>query len=307
MSLVRKQKLTEKNLAAKRTNARKSPGAVTPQGKAHSGAARLLHGLYSRHHDEVLTALGEDPKEYKLLLRTAMEDLRPTDGLGRELVSRMVRVLWRMRRTEHRQDGEAIMQVRAAMRKQGQKIGPQLVQIDGIYERLLALGRALAASDYVPSPEDVQAFETGFGSEPPAAVQILFPLLRSYREAAWKDPHPVGQDCFPKPDVGPTGESEKQATLNRLRLALDQTGLHYRRTLDLLIAESNSLRSPEDLAVLTAPQDANAWLSQRIEDSSVRQLWRLTRMFLSLKRQTAEAALDGERGKNDYIDENEDS
>ena len=48
MSLIHKQEMTEKNLAAKRRNGGKGRGPVTPAGKAHSAAAMLRHGFYSR-------------------------------------------------------------------------------------------------------------------------------------------------------------------------------------------------------------------------------------------------------------------
>ena len=51
MSLIRRQRLTKKNLAAKRSNASQGRGPATPAGKARSAAARLLHGFYSQGRD----------------------------------------------------------------------------------------------------------------------------------------------------------------------------------------------------------------------------------------------------------------
>ncbi|MGA2988764.1 MAG: hypothetical protein ABSG32_33815, partial [Terriglobia bacterium] len=76
MSLIHKQEMTEKNLAAKRTNARKSRGAVTPAGKANSAKANLLHGFYSRSRNEAMVALGESPQEYAGLVQSLVDDLQ---------------------------------------------------------------------------------------------------------------------------------------------------------------------------------------------------------------------------------------
>jgi len=43
------------------------------------------------------------------------------------------------------------------------------------------------------------------------------------------------------------------------------------------------MQSPEDLAALTAPRDEKSLLMQRMEDSSLRQLWRLTNMLFRVR------------------------
>ena len=43
------------------------------------------------------------------------------------------------------------------------------------------------------------------------------------------------------------------------------------------------MQSPENLAALMAPRDENALLMQRMEDSSLRQLWRLTNMLFRVR------------------------
>ena len=44
------------------------------------------------------------------------------------------------------------------------------------------------------------------------------------------------------------------------------------------------VRSPENIAALMAPKEENAMLMQRMEDSSLRQLWRLTNILLKLRK-----------------------
>ena len=43
------------------------------------------------------------------------------------------------------------------------------------------------------------------------------------------------------------------------------------------------MQSPKNLAALMAPQDQNALLMQRMEDSSLRQLWRLTNVLFRVR------------------------
>ena len=44
------------------------------------------------------------------------------------------------------------------------------------------------------------------------------------------------------------------------------------------------MQSPENLAAHIAPQDNKSLLMQRMEDSSLRQLWRLTNILLKLRK-----------------------
>jgi hypothetical protein len=48
MSLVKKQKITPRKLAANRANAQFSSGPTTPEGREHVRAAHLRHGFYAQ-------------------------------------------------------------------------------------------------------------------------------------------------------------------------------------------------------------------------------------------------------------------
>jgi hypothetical protein len=85
---------TERQIAANRQNAQHSSGPRTPEGKAASGRNAVKHGLTARN---VLLA-GEDPAEYRHLHEAAIASLKPEGELERELVARIVSVLWRLRR-----------------------------------------------------------------------------------------------------------------------------------------------------------------------------------------------------------------
>jgi hypothetical protein len=295
MSLIRKQKMTERNLAAKRSNARKSRGAVTPAGRANSAAARLVHGFYSQAANEAMIALGEDPKKHAALLQSLVDDLQPRGGLQSEVVLQMGHTLWRMKRAERMQDGLAVKRVRSGLEMEQLLAGPRMLQIHDIYERLCAIGRMLNRPDSTPLPGEIEALVNAFGASPPDDVRKLFPLLRSYGEAAAKAPGPANENG----DTGPTPSAiegqEREAARQELRAALDEVIMPYARKEELLVEEFDKVRSPENIAALMAPRDESALLMQRMEDSSLRRLWRLTKIFLMIKRQAGEAEVDENR------------
>ena len=292
MSLIHKQKMTEENLAAKRANGRKARGAVTVAGKAHSAAARLVHGFYSQAREEAMIALGEDPKEYAGLLRSLVDDLQPRAGLQDEVVLQMGRTLWRMKRAERVQDGLAVRRVHRGLQTQQLATAPSLLHIHDIYEGLCAIGRMLNREDSTPAPGEIEALMKAFGATPPDDVRKLFPLLRSYGEAAAKAPGRTTEHDDRGPTPSTVEGQAREAARQKLDAALEEVIVPYGRKRDLLLEEFEKARSPEGIAALMAPKDDNALLMQRMEDSSLRQLWRLTRIFWMIKRQPGEREAD---------------
>jgi len=301
MSLIRKQNLTEKNLAAKRSNGGQARGAATPAGKARSAAARLRHGFYSQARDEALVALGEDPKQYARLLKSLVDDLQPRAGLENELVLRMGRALWRMQRAERMQDGLAVKRAQSGLQLEELVAGPRMIRINDIYEALCDIGRMLDRDDSTPGPGEIEALVGAFGDAPPAEVQELFPLLRSYGEAASKAPRPANEtgEAGPIPLSDP--EQRREAARQQLEAALHEVSIRYRMSLDMVMEECGKVRSPQNIAALMAPRDENALLMQRMEDSNLRQLWRLTKMFLMVKHAPAEAEGHESSSDGDYV------
>jgi hypothetical protein len=283
MSLIKKQRLTAKNLAAKRANARKARGPVSLAGKARSAATNLRHGFYSQARDEAMIALGENPKEYAGLLKSLVQDLGPRGGLQSQLVLQMGQAFWRMRRAERIQDGLAVRRVRKGLEMEQLVIGPGFTHNYETYQRLLELAKALNAPDFNPSPEYIQSFVTSFGVTPPGEVQKLFPLLRAYAQAA-KAPQNANENRGTEQTASTGEEQAKESARQDLSAALTATMFPYRRAIDAFMEKTDKLRSPENIAALMAPRGDNAMLMQRMEDSSLRQLWRLTRLFLMVKR-----------------------
>ena len=283
MSLTTKREMTESSLSAHRTNGRKTRGPATAEGKARSAAAKLRHGFYSQTRDEALIALGEDPAEYRRLLRSLADDLQPKAGLEGELVLRMARTLWRMRRSERMQEGLAIKRVQSGTDMEELSTGVRLRHIYGIYDRLGALGRDMNRPDFVPSEAYIRDFVNAFGANPPAGLDELVPRLQSLGKALAKRTRLA--DASPGSEPMPEGAGAPNA--DQLRDEFDDTLMRVMRPYDesqsTLLARCQAVRSPENIAAMMVPQDNKAVLMQRMEDSSLRQLWRLTNTLIRVR------------------------
>jgi hypothetical protein len=83
-----------KQIEANRRNALKSTGPTTPEGKERSRCNALRHGLTA---ETVIAAL-EDVEDYQAFEAAVIADYEAESAVERELVLRLARVLWRLRR-----------------------------------------------------------------------------------------------------------------------------------------------------------------------------------------------------------------
>jgi len=288
MSLVHRPKMTEKGLAARRANGRKGQGPATEPGKAQSARSNLRHGFYSQRVDSPIAEFGENPKEYARLLNSLVDDLQPRPGLQSELILRMRRTLWRMRRAERIRDGAALRRVQAGLRMQDLSLAPRLIQTHGFYERLIALWNELKRADYCPASEEIESLAKYCGDTSSEEVQEFFSLLRAFREAALRAPESASP-CAEGEAAAPTAEGQAwQAAHHGLVAALDRLIHYYRPVLDMVLAESENIRSPENIAALIGGRDDDTLVMQKISDSNLRELWRITKLFVMLKRNLPE-------------------
>jgi hypothetical protein len=261
MSLVRKPEMTEENLAAHRANGAHSHGAVTPEGQARVAAANLRHGFYAKAPNGALTALGEDPAEYADLTNSLENNLLA--GLEGELRERIVDTLWRMKRAARMRNGLALKRLKAAQETQETMTGPPRLQAYENLECYDRLARALARRGHGPTSAEIHAFVENFRADPEEEMQGFFLLLKSLN----------------KLEDGP----ERKAACRKARTQLRKMAESYRRICVRMAEKFDEMQSPENLAALTAPRDDQALLMQRLEDSSLRQLWRLTNMLLRVR------------------------
>ena len=289
MSLIRKRRSTEKELAASRANGGKSRGPATEMGKARSAAGRLRHGLLSVRADGPMEEFGEDAEEYKQLMDSLIEDLQPRAGLELELVAGMRGTIWRLRRAERMQDGAVLRRLRTGLHIEDLALRPKLSYAREVYGRLLALGQALQCRGYIPSPEEIAQLKAALGQNPLPAAQRLMDLLHVLGEVGASISASPGEDA--RLNASPAGAEEKtKAVYQEVMHALDKTLLQHRALLDMALEESDKVRSPENIAALMASDKESSLQMQKLSDSYIRQLWRLTRMFLMLRRTAPEEA-----------------
>jgi hypothetical protein len=258
----------------------------------------LRHGFYSQAQDEAMIALGEDPKEYAGLMQRLVDDLNPSPGLQSELVRQMGRTLWRIQRAERMQDGLAVKRVKNGLEMEALRFGPKLMENHGIYQRLANVGQMMNRPNSCLSDAEIEALVTSFGDAPTPDIQSLFPLMRAYGKATAKAPtYNSGAD-----DAIPSTPEEQEVAQAReaLQETLYEVMFPYTKTEEQCFGELEKTRSPENIAALMAPRDKSSLLMQRMEDSNLRQLWRVTRMFYLIK---GKAADNGNSAENDYIAE----
>ena len=261
MSLIHQQEMTEENLAAHRANGQKTHGPATPEGKANSAAANLRHGFYCQAQNRALAALGEDPQEYAGLMNSLESNL--AEGLEGELVQRIGHALWRMRRAERMQDGLALKRIKAAQDTQQVMTAPQRIRAYENLECYEELGRAFARRGRGPTSAEIHTFVENFRDDSSEEMKEFILLLKSLN----------------KLEEGP----ERKAARRKARAQLRDLEERYRRASIKMVEQFDEMQSPENLAALTAPQDEKSLLMQRMEDSSLRQLWRLTNMLFRVR------------------------
>jgi len=263
--------MTEEKLAAHRANGSMSQGAVTPEGKARVAAANLRHGFYSQAQNGALEALGEDPQEYADLMNALESNLAA--GLKGEHVQRIGDTLWRMKRAGRMRDGLARKRIKAAIEIQEMASGPQRLRAYEILEGYEALATALRRRDNGPTPAEIQTFLKNSGDNPSEEMPEFIQLLKSLTTMA--------------------EGAEQKAARRRARAQLKELTESYRRICVRIAEKLDEMQSPENLAAHIAPHDDKSTLMQRMEDSSLRQLWQLTNMLFKV-RKGALAKIEGE-------------
>ena len=90
---------TQAQILANRSNAQKSTGPRTAEGKAVVAKNAVKHGLV--RHETVIT--GEDPGEFEFYRERMLEELDPAGEVESGLAERIVSLSWRLKRAERLQ------------------------------------------------------------------------------------------------------------------------------------------------------------------------------------------------------------
>ncbi len=91
---------TMAQIQANRSNAQKSTGPRTPEGKERASQNALKHGLLARE----AVIQGEDPAEFELYREQMLQELAPAGAVEAMLAERVVGLSWRLRRAERLQN-----------------------------------------------------------------------------------------------------------------------------------------------------------------------------------------------------------
>jgi hypothetical protein len=254
--------MTEASLAAHRSNAQKSEGPATPQGQAQCAAASLRHGFYSRSRADVLTDLGEEPEEYDELKQSLLNDLQPREGLEKHLVLQMVEAFWRLTRAQRMQEGQALKRIHSKVTGEEMlAVLPAAKALENLqpFERM---EKAMARPGG-PTAEEVAAFVSSRKHDTSEESQELIELLQSLNR--------------------PLEQRQRKVVRREARRQLRQMAGGYEKVAWQMSRHANNIRSPENLAALMMPTSENGLLMQRMEDSTLRRLERLTHTLMRVR------------------------
>ena len=159
MSLVKKPNMTEKKIAANRSNASQSIGPTTEEGIERSATARLRHGFYAKAQETALRGLGEDPTDFEELLVGLREEFTPAGVLQERLVIRLARVLWLMDRADRSQEGVALRRARSADDGRDNRLHARMMRLKMTAETLRSLARSVACWHYVTTCDDLDVIK----------------------------------------------------------------------------------------------------------------------------------------------------
>jgi hypothetical protein len=242
--------------------------------------ANLRHGYYSKSADVVLAELGEDPAEFKRRLDSLVAAYNPVDALQMSLVMQMARALWRIERFHRVAESLAVKNWQAARTQNTELRTLKKVPLMNKIDRLRALFEAVC------SPPDV---EVG-GAEitllekcqqdllPENKREILGLMLRLRKPGTPSGLAPAGGAVA---DLSAAeGEERRKVRLDLYQLLmsvidpLEQQFISGRDEMEEWIERDHALAAAE----------SDAKLLRRGEEASLREVWRIAKLLISIRR-----------------------
>ena len=289
MPLTPRPTMTEKKIAANRTNGRRSQGARTREGRARAAAANLRHGFYSQAQGDVLVAFGEDPARFENLVDSVTETWQPANQMEMRLVVRLARATWRMERADRIRESLTVEQFQRSLPK------PTFLQIidralKDKANKLTSLAAELCQPWRFTTPEDFEVFEEIYGDsplEPGSDAHAILVSMKRLMAPGTEGAGPVIDGSDPEAE-GTLPEEEGLRKEERRSLGVmlvKQLAALRPKPIDADEKAEEPIPARYGWDAPMAPKDRNGpiMLMQRWEDSNMRQVLRIAELLSKMK------------------------
>jgi len=159
MSLVKKSKMTEKQVAANRRNQKLCNPPETDERRERVRAALRRFGYNVQAEEIAMRALGENPADFQELLEALWEEWNPVGSLQEGVVIRLARVMWLANRSDRSQEGAALRRAQSADRGRDNRLHARMMRLKMTAESLRSLARSVGCWHYVTTREDLEVMK----------------------------------------------------------------------------------------------------------------------------------------------------
>ena len=159
MSLVKKPIMTEKKVAANRSNGGHSQGPATPEGRSACGAANCATAFMPRRRRPLCAVWARTRPTLRNCWKDSARNLRPGAPCRIELVNRLARVLWLVERADRSLEGDALRRASIADLGRDNRIHARMMRLKMTAETLRSLARSVGCWHYVTPREDLEVMK----------------------------------------------------------------------------------------------------------------------------------------------------
>ena len=319
MSLVKNPRMTEKKVAANRRNQALCHVPERGERGERVRAALLRSGFDMQAEETAMRALGEEPAHFQDLLDALWEEWNPAGGLPEGVVIRLARAMWLMNRADRMQEGYAVRQATEVSTGRDDRLHVQMMRLKMTEDSLRLLVQSVAREHYVTTPTDLEkiknlhqegvlkdmgeiAFALFYQLQAPGTdengldecekarmivrqVKDIFGITPEPEDEPANSGQPLeeggdGQYSNISPAEWQGRERPRQLLENILRRQAATCEARRKAARE----ESRIGPSPYERAAEIAPSHPNARLVQRMQDSNLREVRRLTSLMLKIKR-----------------------
>jgi hypothetical protein len=256
MTQDKESALAERNLAEGQANTPKGEVPSAPEATVSAAVANFRHGFNTQGRVEVLTAMGEEPREYQRKMESILDDLQPRPGLESELVEEIGETFWSIRRVRRMRNGLALKHIRRLWDEERMSALTEAQESYDLLEPFERLEAVLARRGQKPTAEEIEEFVESRTGDTAEEMDEFILLLQSLNE--------------------PMEERERKAALRQARAELRGFMESYGDLAERRSRQVETVDSAENLAALMAPHNQTAVLLQRLEDSHLRRVCQLT-------------------------------